>query len=250
MPDFSTSTATALSIAQSLLIAERTKGPVTAALINQKMAIAASVVAPGNEDSIDQASAVAELIRRFSLWIGQDTALSDTTGHEIWLNAARKKDWRYWPRYRDMLERRMSTTAVDAVDKSTDRILGLMEDPSREGAWDRRGLVVGHVQSGKTANYSGLICKAADSGYKIIIILAGCTTTCARRRRSALKRASWVMKRRQRATSSSSSVSACTAAILRSSQTARRIGPTQEISIPKLPSTWPSRQSNALGSLS
>ncbi|MEC6408645.1 Z1 domain-containing protein [Achromobacter xylosoxidans] len=173
MPDFSTSTATALSIAQSLLIAEKDKGPVTAALISQKMAIAASVVAPGNEDSIDQASAVAELIRRFSLWIGQDTALSDTTGHEIWLNAARKKDWRYWPRYRDMLERRMSTTAVDAVDKSTDRILGLMEDPSREGAWDRRGLVVGHVQSGKTANYSGLICKAADSGYKIIIILAG-----------------------------------------------------------------------------
>jgi hypothetical protein len=34
-------------------------------------------------------------------------------------------------------------------------------------------LVVGHVQSGKTANYTGLICKAADAGYKIIIVLAG-----------------------------------------------------------------------------
>ena len=32
---------------------------------------------------------------------------------------------------------------------------------------------VGHVQSGKTANYTGLICKAADAGYKIIIVLAG-----------------------------------------------------------------------------
>ncbi|WP_418319040.1 Z1 domain-containing protein [Piscinibacter sakaiensis] len=173
MPDFSTSTATALSIAQSLLIAEKDKGPITAALITEKVAIAASVVANGNEQSVDNAAAVAELIRRFSLWIGQDTALSDTTGHETWLNAARKKDWRYWPRYRDMLERRMAATAVDAVDKSTDRILGLMEDPGRAGAWDRRGLVVGHVQSGKTANYSGLICKAADSGYKIIIVLAG-----------------------------------------------------------------------------
>ena len=173
MPEFSTSTATALSIAQSLLVAEKVNGPVTAALITEKVAIAALVVAPGNEDSVDKAAAVAELIRRFSLWIGQDTALSDTTGHEAWLNSARKKDWRYWPRYRDMLERKMSATAVDAVDKSTDRILGLMEDPCRAGAWDRRGLVVGHVQSGKTANYSGLICKAADSGYKIIIILAG-----------------------------------------------------------------------------
>lgn len=34
-------------------------------------------------------------------------------------------------------------------------------------------MVVGHVQSGKTANYTGLICKAADAGYKIIIVLAG-----------------------------------------------------------------------------
>jgi hypothetical protein len=33
--------------------------------------------------------------------------------------------------------------------------------------------VVGHVQSGKTGNYTGLICKAADAGYKIIIVLAG-----------------------------------------------------------------------------
>jgi hypothetical protein len=173
MPEFSTSTATALSIAQSLLVAEKDKGPITAALITEKVVIAALVVAPGNEDSVDKATATAELIRRFSLWIGQDTAISDKTGHEAWLNAARKKDWRYWPRYRDMLERKMSATAVDAVDKSTDRILGLMEDPCRRGVWDRRGLVVGHVQSGKTANYSGLICKAADSGYKIIIILAG-----------------------------------------------------------------------------
>jgi len=173
MPEFSTATATAVSIAQSLLVAEKDKGPITAALITEKVNIAAAVVAPGNEQSIDTAAAISELIRRFSLWIGQDTAMADITGHEAWLGAARKKDWRYWPRYQDMLERSMSSTAVEAVNVSTDRILGLMEDPARPGAWDRRGLVVGHVQSGKTANYSGLICKAADSGYKIIIILAG-----------------------------------------------------------------------------
>ena len=35
------------------------------------------------------------------------------------------------------------------------------------------GMVVGHVQSGKTSNYTGLICKAADAGYKLIVIIAG-----------------------------------------------------------------------------
>ena len=34
-------------------------------------------------------------------------------------------------------------------------------------------MVVGYVQSGKTANYIGLMNKAADAGYKVIIILAG-----------------------------------------------------------------------------
>ena len=158
MPEFNTETATVLSIAQSLLVAEKDQGPITAAKITEKVAIAASVVAPGNDVTIDKAAAAAELIRRFSIWIGQDTTLTNTTGHEAWLNAARKKDWRYWHRYREMLERKMSITAVDAVDKSTDHILSLMEDPDRSGPWDRRGLVVGHVQSGKTANYTGLIC--------------------------------------------------------------------------------------------
>jgi hypothetical protein len=59
------------------------------------------------------------------------------------------------------------------MDEMTDRTLGLLEDPQRSGPWDRRGLVVGHVQSGKTANYNGLICKAADAGYKVIVVLAG-----------------------------------------------------------------------------
>lgn len=71
------------------------------------------------------------------------------------------------------MERSLAVDVVDALDKSTDGILGLLEDPKREGYWDRRGLVVGHVQSGKTSSYSALICKAADAGYKIIIVLAG-----------------------------------------------------------------------------
>ncbi|PSJ45985.1 endonuclease [Zobellella taiwanensis] len=53
------------------------------------------------------------------------------------------------------------------------KILGLLQDPTSDGTWNRRGLVIGHVQSGKTANYMGVIAKAADAGYKFIIVIAG-----------------------------------------------------------------------------
>ena len=48
-----------------------------------------------------------------------------------------------------------------------------MKDPADSSEKDRRGLVIGHVQSGKTANYIGLVTKAADAGYKFIIVIAG-----------------------------------------------------------------------------
>jgi hypothetical protein len=80
----------------------------------------------------------------------------------------------YWNRYRRLLaEKRFSGQVLAALDGVTDRILGLLENPQKDGPWDRRGMVVGHVQSGKTANYTGLICKAADAGYKLIVVIAG-----------------------------------------------------------------------------
>lgn len=63
---------------------------------------------------------------------------------------------------------------VQSLSDVTGRILGHLQDPHSEGtAWNRRGLVIGHVQSGKTANYTGLIARAADAGYKFIIVIAG-----------------------------------------------------------------------------
>jgi hypothetical protein len=161
-----------ITMAQTLLQAQQ--GAVTAEAIAAKVKLAASVLAADFPEGIDEAAATKELIRRFSDKIGTDTALQDRdSGHDAWLNAARKKNWLYWQRYQTYLERKMSAEVVEALNKSTDRVLGLLEDPKKAGKWDRRGLVVGHVQSGKTGHYSGLICKAADAGYKVIIVLAG-----------------------------------------------------------------------------
>lgn len=157
---------------QELLLDEEDRSSITPALIAEKIDMVVTMK-PNWGEELDREAVTDELIRRFSLWIGQDTTLKSNFGHEAWLNSSRKQDWRYWQRYREWLERKLSWKAVEALDHSTDEILGLLEDPAREGNWDRRGLVVGHVQSGKTGNYTGLICKAADAGYKIVIVFAG-----------------------------------------------------------------------------
>ena len=165
------STEKVVKFAQELLL-EDDPQTISPALISERID-EILVSFPRYRDSYDRSTAIAELVRRFSVWIGSDKTIQSDVGHVAWLGSDRKNDWRYWRRYSEMLEGRMSWTAVDALDKSTDTILGLLEDPRRGGPWDRRGLVVGHVQSGKTGSYTGLICKAADAGYKIIIVLAG-----------------------------------------------------------------------------
>lgn len=96
-------------------------------------------------------------------------------GFVEWYRAAKASiEPYYWDRYRQLMEEKNFPPKVIAtLDEVTDRICGLLQNPQLEGSWDRRGMVVGHVQSGKTANYTGLICKAADAGYKLIVVIAG-----------------------------------------------------------------------------
>ena len=160
-----------IKFVQELLLDEEDKSAITPAVIGEKIDLVIKMNPKWGGLSRDRVTD--ELIRRFSLWIGRDTMLKSDDGHEAWLTASRKRDWRYWQRYREWIERTLSFKAIEGLDKSTDTVLGLLEDPLRVGTWDRRGLIVGHVQSGKTGHYTGLICKAADAGYKIVIVLAG-----------------------------------------------------------------------------
>jgi hypothetical protein len=162
-----------IATAQRLVKAEKDKSKITPAFIAEKVKKAADMFAGEFDFEPDQGKAVVTLIQRFSHWMGKATILKDNVNHRDWLTTARKKDWHYWRRYRDYLESKLSDTVVEGLNEATDDILELLEDPKRADEWDRRGLVVGHVQSGKTSNYTGLICKAADAGYKIIIVLAG-----------------------------------------------------------------------------
>lgn len=98
--------------------------------------------------------------------------------HEHWLTSERKAkiDWKRWLAYRALLQHsKMPLRVIDEMGQRSDLILGLIGDPLIDGSWQRRGLVIGDVQSGKTANYLGLFNKAADAGYKVIILLGGHT---------------------------------------------------------------------------
>ena len=80
----------------------------------------------------------------------------------------------YWTRYKTFLQSEtLPKEVISGMDQITDRILGCLGNPRKSEPWSRRGMVVGHVQSGKTANYIGLICKAADAGYRLIVVIAG-----------------------------------------------------------------------------
>lgn len=86
-----------------------------------------------------------------------------------------KSELDYWRRYEDYLTGKpgWSSTSVGDIDNSTDEVMNAIADPTKGLADERRGLVYGDVQSGKTAHYIGLINKAYSAGYKIIIVLSG-----------------------------------------------------------------------------
>lgn len=92
-----------------------------------------------------------------------------------WYPSKSKTNMFFWMRYKEYLLncKKWSPNAVEDIDSTTDNILSQLGDPSSANSFDKRGLVLGYVQSGKTANYTGLINKAFDCGYKLIIVLAG-----------------------------------------------------------------------------
>lgn len=87
-----------------------------------------------------------------------------------WLDTIDRSSWYYWPTLRDLLIAKEWNTAD--LDDETDRVLRQVAHPA-VAEFDIRGLVLGYVQSGKTANFTALIAKAVDVGYRLVIVLSG-----------------------------------------------------------------------------
>jgi hypothetical protein len=176
MPEAHDRHANARNIAIDVLRKEKNRTAEMIADVATKAVQAATIFAPSA--AIDVGGLTAELLHLFSVQAGDVTILDDhdPKEHVAWLpNKRAEIQWRFWNRYVTYLERDfgMPPDVVNSLHDLTDKILERLEEPRRAGKWDRRGMVVGSVQSGKTANYVGLINKAIDAGYKLVIILAG-----------------------------------------------------------------------------
>ena len=115
--------------------------------------------------------------------------IAHSEGHSIfddyddphnWYTLSEKEDTFFWNRYREYLIKSTSIDikSINLLDEVTlPAIMNCLGNPKEEfeGTRLKRGLIIGDVQSGKTATYTGLICKAADAGYKVVILLAGIT---------------------------------------------------------------------------
>ena len=133
----------------------------------------AALVPPGlSDEEIEQIAREIEHKQGIKAGLG---AVVDSEDFEPWLDDAKPSiEPFYWNRYQKLLlQNGLPKDVVISTDTVTDKILSRLGNPEKHVPWDRRGMVVGHVQSGKTANYAGLICKAADAGYRLIIVIAG-----------------------------------------------------------------------------
>jgi hypothetical protein len=141
----------------------------------------ATLVRDGPFTQLDEAGLnfiIRELESSFTVTQRRGAVISKN--HRPWLAGKKPSmDFYYWTRLRKFyLETGVLPSNVLAtLDADTDQVLDLCGDPVVPTVGAVRGMVMGNVQSGKTTNYSALICKAADAGYRVIILLAGITNS-------------------------------------------------------------------------
>lgn len=87
----------------------------------------------------------------------------------------------WWSRYRANIQNRLSPTALAVLEsdaryiigKAVPRSEGVLDQPAWPETRVRTGMVVGSVQSGKTASMLGVAAMALDAGVDLLILLAG-----------------------------------------------------------------------------
>jgi len=104
---------------------------------------------------------MAEIITRFTI----KPKIRNWTDGTLWSN---------WERHEAFLrsQPKWKPHQVDSVAEESLRIIGKTAAIERQ-EFQCRGLVVGYVQSGKTANFTAVAARAADVGYRLIIVLSG-----------------------------------------------------------------------------
>jgi hypothetical protein len=120
---------------------------------------------------------VDQLVERYETHVGVIRSLDSphymaSHGRTPWYTGPRPKD-PCWPKLVALLHQQgFSDANLAKLNESSNRIVGLLEHPARN-EFRTKGLVLGHVQSGKTTNFTSVAAKAVDRGYRLVIVLAG-----------------------------------------------------------------------------
>ena len=104
-----------------------------------------------------------------------DTLRMRDSSHQYGWYKLSENDGFFWNRYKDYLssKKKWSRLVVERLHKTTEDIMDDLGNPQSGEPFQRRGLLLGDVQSGKTATYTAICNKATDTGYRVIIVLAG-----------------------------------------------------------------------------
>lgn len=110
--------------------------------------------------------------------VGRPSAPETLRGRKaIWRDSYSTATGAHWSALRNYLLAFGGRTEeqLNKLDKASDAVLFSIADPTNEPELRSKysGLVIGYVQSGKTANYTALSAKAFDAGYQLVIVLSG-----------------------------------------------------------------------------
>lgn len=159
------------SIANSVVTFFDGKSPTGEAIVEKTNQF---VAVYGYEGYVDIIVRHIESVLSCSMSIGDVITDSTSEHNKNWPERILFEDKIYSNGYEQFLKQKgMAPIIVNTISKVNDEILGLLGDPLSLTSFQRRGLVIGDVQSGKTGNYLSLVTKAADAGYRFIIIIAG-----------------------------------------------------------------------------
>lgn len=98
-------------------------------------------------------------------------------------------EWTNWSRHEAYLraQPKWKSHQVASVAEESLRIVS-KTTPTARSTFQCRGLVVGYVQSGKTANFTAVAARAADVGYRLIVVLSGIHDSLRNQTQRRLKR--------------------------------------------------------------
>lgn len=97
---------------------------------------------------------------------------SSSVRNDYWLDEL-NIDFQYFDRFIKYLKLKKDWIDTTALDKDSRSIIQMLGNPKTDNGNHRRGLLIGDVQSGKTASYTAIMNRAVDVGYDVIVLLAG-----------------------------------------------------------------------------